>query len=67
MELIPLVDIKALRAAGLLWPKTAHAWRWLFRTRHAKGLDGAFVEVSRRVLVNVPALKKALVSQKGMH
>lgn len=51
--LIPLTDLESLRAAGIVYPRTVHAWRWLFRHRRERGLDDAFRRVGRRILVDV--------------
>ena len=51
--LIPLTDLESLRAAGIVYPKTVHAWRWLFRHRHERGLNDAFRRVGRRILLDV--------------
>jgi hypothetical protein len=51
--LIPLTDLESLREAGIAYPKTVHAWRWLFRHRHERGLDKAFCRVGRRILLDV--------------
>jgi hypothetical protein len=54
-ELIPMNDLEALKAAGVLYPQTEHGWRWLYRHRHIKGFSGAFRRVGRRILVDVRA------------
>jgi len=51
--LIPLTDLEGLRAAGIVYPKTVHAWRWLFRHRHERGLADAFPRIGDRILVDV--------------
>lgn len=38
--LIPITDIEALKAAGIHHPATENAWRWCFRHRHIRGLEG---------------------------
>jgi hypothetical protein len=50
--LIPLTDPESLRAAGIVYPSTVHAWRWLYRHRHERGLDDAFRRVGRRILLD---------------
>lgn len=60
---IPITDADALRAAGVAYPTTEHAWRWLFRVRHERGLDRAFVRVGRRILVDVPTYLDAIRSR----
>jgi hypothetical protein len=52
--LIPLSSIAELHAAGISYPKTVDAWRWLYRCRVERGLDRAFVRIGRRILVDVP-------------
>jgi hypothetical protein len=52
--LIPLNSISELQAAGISYPKTVDGWRWLYRCRHERGLDGAFVKTGRRILVDIP-------------
>jgi hypothetical protein len=52
--LVPITDIEAFRASGIAYPKTIDGWRWLYRCRHERGLDGAFVKAGRRVLVDIP-------------
>lgn len=61
--LIAMTDLSALRAAGINYPHTEHAWRWLYRRRHERGFAGAFRRVGRRVLVDVPAFLDAIRSQ----
>ncbi len=58
--LIPLTDLVALKAAGIIYPKTIDGWRWLFRKRYERGLDRAFHRVGRRVLVDAPAYLAAV-------
>ena len=58
--LIPMTDAESLRAAGIVYPRTIDAWRWLYRCRSERGLDRAFVKVGSRVLVDVPAYLEAL-------
>jgi hypothetical protein len=52
--LIPLSSISELHAAGISYPKTVDAWRWLYRCRAERGLERAFVRIGRRILVDVP-------------
>lgn len=52
--LIPLNSISEFHAAGIGYPKTVDGWRWLYRRRHERGLDGAFIKAGRRILVDVP-------------
>lgn len=52
-RLIPLTRLDELRQAGIVYPETVHAWRWLYRNRTARGLDKAFVRVGSRILINV--------------
>ena len=54
LNLIPITDTEALRSAGVGYPISEHAWRWLYRNREERGLDTAFVRVGRRILVDVP-------------
>ena len=58
--LVLMTDLDALRAAGVVYPKTVDGWRWLYRIRHERGLDRAFCRVGRRVLVDVPAYLTAI-------
>lgn len=62
--LVPLTDVAALRAAGIHYPDTVDAWRWLYRCRHDRGLDRAFRRIGRRVLVDVPAYLDAVRSSR---
>jgi hypothetical protein len=52
--LIPLSSVSELREAGICYPRTVDAWRWLYRCRVERGLDGAFVRIGRRILVDAP-------------
>jgi hypothetical protein len=52
--LIPLNNAAALQQAGIIYPATENAWRWLYRQREERGLSAAFVRMGRRVLVDVP-------------
>lgn len=63
--LLPLTDVQALAAAGLGWPRTPQAWRWLYRRREERGLQEAFCTVGRRVLVNVPRFIELVTQQTG--
>lgn len=58
--LVPITDLATLRAAGIAYPSTEHAWRWLYRCRADRGLDRAFRRVGRRVLVDVPEYLAAI-------
>ena len=51
---IPLNSISELHAAGISYPKTVDGWRWLYRRRHERGLEEAFIKAGRRILVDVP-------------
>ena len=59
---IPITDLASLRAAGIAYPASVHAWRWLYRVRHERGLADAFRRIGRRVVVN-PARFLELVRQ----
>lgn len=61
--LLPITDIAALRAAGIHYPATVDAMRWLHRHRAERGLSHAFKRVGRRVLVDVPAFLAAIRDQ----
>lgn len=61
--LVPLTDIAALRAAGVHYPGTVEALRYLYRVRHERGLESAFRRVGRRVLIDVPAYLAAVRQQ----
>ncbi len=52
--LVPITDIDAFRASGIAYPATIDGWRWLYRCRHERGLDRAFIKSGRRVLVDIP-------------
>lgn len=52
--IVPLTDIDRLRAAGIEYPGTLDAWRWLYRCRRERGMQDAFLRQGRRVLVDVP-------------
>jgi hypothetical protein len=52
--IVPLTDIDRLREAGIEYPSTVDAWRWLYRCRHERGMAAAFLRSGRRVLVDVP-------------
>jgi hypothetical protein len=62
-QLVPLTDLAALRAAGVLYPTTVDGWRWLFRVRNERGLGRAFRRIGRRVLVDVPSYMDAVRDQ----
>jgi len=51
-SLIPLTDLDGLRAAGIAYPSTEHGWRWLYRQRHARGLNDAFRRIGRRIVLD---------------
>jgi len=58
--LIPLNDLESLRAAGITYPHSEHAWRWLYRHRVARRLERAFKRVGSRILIDVPAYLEAV-------
>jgi hypothetical protein len=58
--LVPITDLASLQAAGVAYPHTVDSWRWLYRCRVERGLEGAFHRVGRRVLVDVPAYLDAV-------
>ena len=62
-SLIPMTDIEALRAAGISYPQSVHAWRWLYRHRQERGLTGAFKRIGKRIVVDAPAFLTAVRSQ----
>jgi hypothetical protein len=64
-ELIPMSDLAALKAAGVLYPQTEHGWRWLFRRRHERGFAESFHRVGRHILVNVPRYLEAVRAQSA--
>ncbi len=51
-KLVALTDMAGLRAAGIIYPHTLHAWRWLYRHRHERGLADAFRRIGRRIVVD---------------
>lgn len=59
-KIIPINDIETIRAAGLHYPETVDGWRWLWRTRHKQGLERAFIQIGRRVMVDVDAYVEAM-------
>lgn len=63
--IIPLTDLQGLREAGIAYPDTEHAWRWLFRMRTERGLEKAFVRIGRRVCVDVPRYLTAVRQSSG--
>lgn len=65
MALIPMHDLDALREADVHYPATPESWRWLFRTRGERGLEGAFVRCGRRILVDTDKLL-ALMREGGV-
>jgi hypothetical protein len=50
--LVALTDTAGLRAAGITYPHTLNAWRWLYRHRHERGLADAFRRIGRRIMVD---------------
>jgi transposase-like protein len=62
-RLIALNDIEGLRAAGITYPGTLNAWRWLYRHRHERGLADAFRRIGRRIVVD-PERYVELVRQR---
>jgi hypothetical protein len=62
-KLVPLNDADGLKAAGIGYPGTEHAWRWLFRQRHERKLAGAFKRVGRRVLVDTEEYLRLIKEQ----
>jgi hypothetical protein len=61
--LIPLTNIEAPRAAGVHYPRTAEAMRWIYRARAERGMEEAFVRAGRRILVDVHVYLAALCAQ----
>lgn len=61
--LVPLTDLEAQRAAGIHYPASVDAWRWLYRHRRERGLESAFRRVGRRVLVDTGAYLDAIRAQ----
>jgi hypothetical protein len=47
-----LTDLDALRARGIAYPATLDGWRWAYRRRRERGLDGVFSKVGRRIFVD---------------
>ena len=62
--LVPMMDLEALKAAGILYPNTQHAWRWLYRHRHARGVANGFRCLGRRIVVDTDAFKAAVRAQE---
>jgi hypothetical protein len=58
--LVPITAIDTLRDAGIAYPSTIDAWRWIYRNRQERGLNHAFVRVGKRILVDVPVYLEAL-------
>lgn len=50
--LVPITDLKNLRAAGVVYPSTVEGFRWLFRKRYERGMEDAFRRVGRRILLD---------------
>jgi transposase-like protein len=63
-RLVALADTEGLRAAGITYPETLHAWRWLYRHRHERGLADAFRRIGRRIVVD-PERYVELVRQRA--
>lgn len=61
-RLVALTDVAGLRAAGITYPHTVHAWRWLYR--HERGLADAFRRIGRRIVVD-PERYFELVRQRA--
>ena len=66
-NLVELTNLAALQAAGIHYPRTVHAWRWLFRCRKERGLELAFIRVGRRVLVDPPRYLELIRSPTPSH
>jgi len=62
---IALTDLENLLAAGIVYPSTVHAWRWLFRHRHERGLEDAFRRVGRRIVVDAERYQELLRASSG--
>jgi len=62
-KLVALTDTSGLRASGITYPGTLHAWRWLYRHRHERGLADAFRRIRRRIVVD-PERYVELVRQR---
>lgn len=62
--IVPLTNIDALRRL-VGYPETVDAWRWAYRRRHERGLDGAFIRQGRRILVDVPRYLDLVRSNGG--
>ena len=62
-KVIALTDTAGLRAAGITYPGTLHAWRWLYRHRQERGLADAFRRIGRRIVVD-PERYVELVRQR---
>ncbi len=63
-KIVALTDLASLRAAGIAYPDTEHAWRWLYRKRVERGLDAAFMRQGRRILVNVELFIKLMTKER---
>lgn len=62
-QLIPMIDTESLSQAGIGYPNTIHAWRWLYRHRQERGFTKAFRRIGRRILVDVPTYLKTVREQ----
>ena len=62
--LIPITDVANLQAAGIVYPATEHGWRWLYRQRHVRGLEDAFLRIGRRIVID-PTRYIELVRERG--
>ncbi len=63
-RLVALTDTAGLRATGITYPGTLHAWRWLYRHRHERGLADAFRRIGRRIVVD-PERYVELIRQRA--
>jgi hypothetical protein len=61
--LLELSDLAGQRAAGIGYPTTVNAWRWLYRKRRERGLENAFRTIGRRVLLDPQAYLSAVREQ----
>jgi hypothetical protein len=59
-KIVPLTDIDAIRASGVLYPSTVDGWRWLYRQRVARGMTQVFLRVGRRIMIDLTAYEAAL-------
>jgi hypothetical protein len=61
-----MTDLEVLKAAGILYPDSANAWRWCYRHRHARRrLASGFKLNGRRIVVDVDAVKAAVRAQEA--